>query len=202
MHPGIDGKQAVALRAVPFKGKIVVDAEGFILIQTQSGRERSEESRLHGAVAGGENHHVALQLFATAVQVMLDAEALPVLLARQRRHRAGRHQVRPGFFAQHFEAVIHSTIDGQQRLRGDPVGGHLLLLQHLATGVVTEGGEAVHILRREIFVSKRGFIQRVEVVATRDPVEAQRLAPFPTEDIQKQIRTALAAADDGDAPAC
>ncbi len=107
--------------------------------------------------------------------------------------------MRPGFFTQHFETVVHGAVNRQQGLGGDPVGGHFLLLQHLTSGVVTEGREAVHILWREILVSKRGFIQRVVVVAARHPVEAQRLAPFPTEDIQEQIRTALAAADDGDA---
>ena len=72
-------------------------------------------------------------------------------------------------------------------------------MQHLTTRLFTERGEAVHVLRREILVSKGGFIQRVVVVAARDPVQAQRLAPFATENIQEQVGTALAAADDGNA---
>ena len=72
-------------------------------------------------------------------------------------------------------------------------------MQHLTTGLFTQRGEAVHVLRREVFVGKGGFIQRVVVVAARYPVQAQRLAPFAAEDIQKQVGPALAAADDGDA---
>ena len=41
VHPGIDGKQAVALRAVPFKGKIVVDAEGFRRSREESGARKA-----------------------------------------------------------------------------------------------------------------------------------------------------------------
>ena len=104
-----------------------------------------------------------------------------------------------GVFAQHFKAVVHGAVNRQQGLGGDPIGGHLLLVQHLTTRLFTERGEAVHVLRREILVSKGGFIQRVVVVAARDPVQAQRLAPFATENIQEQVGTALAAADDGNA---
>ena len=70
-------------------------------------------------------------------------------------------------------------------------------MQHLTTGLFTKCGEAVHVLRREILVGKRGLIQGVVVVAARHPVQAQRLTPLPAEDIQKQIGTALAAANDG-----
>ncbi len=131
----------------------------------QAVRQRREERGLHGAVAGGENHHVALQLLAAAVEVMLNAQAMAVFLARQRRHRAGRQEMRPGFFTQHFEAVVHGAVNRQQGLGGDPVGRHLLLVQHLPTGLFTQRGEAVHVLRREILVGKGGFIQRIIVIA-------------------------------------
>ena len=44
VHPGIHGEQAVALRTVPFKGEIIVDAEGFVGVQTQAMGERARNA--------------------------------------------------------------------------------------------------------------------------------------------------------------
>ncbi len=131
--------------------------------------------------------------------MMAQRQTLALRLWRHAGDRARRQQMRPGFFAQHFKAMVHGAIDSEQRFAGHAVRRHLLFGEQIAARFLIERGKAFKVFRREIFIRERGFIERVVVVAARHPVQRRGLAPLAAENIQEQIGTALATADDRDA---
>ena len=159
-----------------------------------------QELGLAVAIAGGKHHGVGVQGVVGAL--LLVPQLQGVRTRRRVPGRTGKRRVRqqPGIDHAGEALGVEEVVDGIDELGVDALVQVLLALDEAVALILRERVEIVHVLRRRHLQRELGVLEREEPARAGDPVQ---LVPVDVDLLQQfvvDLRGALAAAHDRDAP--